>query len=395
MLKKVLPILAISWGALHVGGVHGQTPSDPCLVSFSQVDFIQRPSPAVKLGWNLYGKAPGQDYFEEIIDSTLQYILTINDEPIVVRGNRFIYEKNLSPGLVYRCHIALFPNQANYQDVTEYVNDQESKKYNSAQFRLVITKSGLELVWLRELWKHVKDFFDYGGVLGIAPILTFVFIIGLICFLFYFVKLFCLPKNWGRYILNSAKAFDNGRNQTSHKGPIAKIEEALSDKLKMYDMENTQKVEEEDSHKLIRIEKSLKDTVAAELNGITSIELSRLAGRRGKKVVDFFFSIEHFWHFGVIAPFLGLLGTVTGISKAFGTVGILTNLTELKNVLTKLSSGINEALYTTIGGLIVGIFFIGVYYLFIWRLDEIRKALDRACDLILKKVERREYFYAG
>lgn len=52
-----------------------------------------------------------------------------------------------------------------------------------------------------------------------------------------------------------------------------------------------------------------------------------------------------------IAPLLGLLGTVAGMIHIFGLVA----LTRPDNPLTQLSSGISEALVSTLGGIVVAI----------------------------------------
>jgi biopolymer transport protein ExbB len=59
------------------------------------------------------------------------------------------------------------------------------------------------------------------------------------------------------------------------------------------------------------------------------------------------------------SPLLGLLGTVTGIIRAFGALG------EVQNQAVHLSSGIAEALYTTAFGLSIAIptlFCVNIFY---------------------------------
>ena len=59
---------------------------------------------------------------------------------------------------------------------------------------------------------------------------------------------------------------------------------------------------------------------------------------------------------------LGLFGTVTGISRVFRQVQDLGANTTQVEMSGKLSSGIFEALYTTIYGLMVGIILMIIYY---------------------------------
>lgn len=64
---------------------------------------------------------------------------------------------------------------------------------------------------------------------------------------------------------------------------------------------------------------------------------------------------------GVLAPMIGLLGTVVGIIRSFGVLGSGT-LTQSRDML--LASGVSEALVATASGLILGIVAMGFYSLF-------------------------------
>ncbi len=64
---------------------------------------------------------------------------------------------------------------------------------------------------------------------------------------------------------------------------------------------------------------------------------------------------------GVLAPMIGLLGTVVGIIRSFGVIGS-GNMTQSRDVL--LASGVSEALVATASGLILGIVAMGFYSLF-------------------------------
>ena len=73
-------------------------------------------------------------------------------------------------------------------------------------------------------------------------------------------------------------------------------------------------------------------------------------------------SMEWLWNLGALAPLLGLLGTVTGISKVFAQIQRLSEGTSHLELVKQLSSGIFEALWTTIYGLTVGIILATLYY---------------------------------
>ncbi|HPE69794.1 MAG TPA: MotA/TolQ/ExbB proton channel family protein [Thermotogota bacterium] len=76
----------------------------------------------------------------------------------------------------------------------------------------------------------------------------------------------------------------------------------------------------------------------------------------------------------VVSPLLGLLGTTTGMIKIFNTIEKTENL----KYVNELAMGIGEALYTTIGGLIVGIVLTILLNILKERVSTIRHmALDR------------------
>jgi biopolymer transport protein ExbB/TolQ len=66
---------------------------------------------------------------------------------------------------------------------------------------------------------------------------------------------------------------------------------------------------------------------------------------------------------------LGLLGTVTGISKSFDDLSMLPDNASQKELIHQLAGGIHEALWTTIEGLIFGITFMLIYYYYQKKLE--------------------------
>jgi hypothetical protein len=80
-------------------------------------------------------------------------------------------------------------------------------------------------------------------------------------------------------------------------------------------------------------------------------------------------SIEWLWNFGALAPLLGLFGTVTGISEVFSGIRGLGENTSQLELVKQLSSGIFEALWTTIYGLIAGIILMIIFYILKNKLD--------------------------
>jgi biopolymer transport protein ExbB/TolQ len=80
-------------------------------------------------------------------------------------------------------------------------------------------------------------------------------------------------------------------------------------------------------------------------------------------------AFETIWNLGTIAPLLGLFGTVTGISKSFDDLTLLSDTATQKELIRSLAGGIHEALWTTIEGLIIGIGFMLLYYFFQKKLE--------------------------
>ncbi|HEX9933798.1 MAG TPA: MotA/TolQ/ExbB proton channel family protein [bacterium] len=78
---------------------------------------------------------------------------------------------------------------------------------------------------------------------------------------------------------------------------------------------------------------------------------------------------EQLWNIATIEPLLGLFGTVTGISAAFGLLSTLPEDITQISLINKLSGGIYEALWTTIEGLFVGIVFSIAYYYYQRKMD--------------------------
>jgi len=79
--------------------------------------------------------------------------------------------------------------------------------------------------------------------------------------------------------------------------------------------------------------------------------------------------LDWFWNLGATAPLLGLFGTVTGISVAFAHLAMLGPDTTHMKLVKQLAGGINEALWTTIMGLVAGILLVILYYYYKNKLD--------------------------
>ena len=72
------------------------------------------------------------------------------------------------------------------------------------------------------------------------------------------------------------------------------------------------------------------------------------------------------------APMLGFLGTVTGMIRAFYDMSMAGNNIDIE----LLSTGIYEAMVTTVGGLIVGIIAFILYNIIVSRIDNVVNLLE-------------------
>ena len=77
---------------------------------------------------------------------------------------------------------------------------------------------------------------------------------------------------------------------------------------------------------------------------------------------------------GMLAPMLGLLGTVIGMIKSFGRLASHTTAESTRNTL--LAGGVSEALISTASGLIIGITAMAFYALFRGRVQSLISDLE-------------------
>jgi len=84
-----------------------------------------------------------------------------------------------------------------------------------------------------------------------------------------------------------------------------------------------------------------------------------------------------------VAPFIGLLGTVVGITRAFWSIGLKGSAS-----LLVLAPGLAEALITTIAGLSVAIPAFIAYHYFINKLSLIEKELVNLIEEVISRMQR-------
>ena len=89
--------------------------------------------------------------------------------------------------------------------------------------------------------------------------------------------------------------------------------------------------------------------------------------------------IQYLMDIAVVAPMIGLLGTVLGMIQAF--VGLQTDFGAVKPIA--LASGVSKALVTTAGGLIVGIICMLLYSYFRGHVNRLLSDLEERCGDII------------
>ncbi len=86
-----------------------------------------------------------------------------------------------------------------------------------------------------------------------------------------------------------------------------------------------------------------------------------------------------------IAPMVGLLGTVWGMMVSF--LALDTELA-MANKVSSLTSGLSQAMFTTFGGLIIGIVALAAYSVFRGRLNTLATQLEEDCKSVLRRFKK-------
>lgn len=93
--------------------------------------------------------------------------------------------------------------------------------------------------------------------------------------------------------------------------------------------------------------------------------------------------LQYLMDVAVISPMVGLLGTVWGMMVSFSGLESGMNFV---NKADALASGVAQAMYTTFGGLIVGIFAMAAYDILRGRLFKLLSGMESACGSVLRRM---------
>ncbi|MBX7057554.1 MAG: MotA/TolQ/ExbB proton channel family protein [Leptospirales bacterium] len=108
-----------------------------------------------------------------------------------------------------------------------------------------------------------------------------------------------------------------------------------------------------------------------ELSGVAQVEIGNL--ERGLNLLA---------NLGNLAPLLGFLGTVVGMRHSF-----LQFVLQAAPTAQDLAGGVEEALITTVAGLMIAIPTYLIYNLFIFKIDTFTNEVERCSQLVLARVE--------
>ncbi len=110
---------------------------------------------------------------------------------------------------------------------------------------------------------------------------------------------------------------------------------------------------------------------------------SAMEDEGSRQVALLWAKIQYLMDIGTIAPMVGLLGTVWGMMVSF--TGLDAGIS-MVNKSARLTSGVSQAMFTTFGGLIVGILAIAAYSIFRGRINRLTSYLEAQCAALLRSL---------
>jgi biopolymer transport protein ExbB len=118
------------------------------------------------------------------------------------------------------------------------------------------------------------------------------------------------------------------------------------------------------------------DATPEAINAVAEAEGNRIAALLNQRVL-------YIMDVGVLAPLLGLMGTVVGILTSFGHIAD-SNASSMRTML--LAGGVSQALVSTAGGLVVGIIAMSFYSYFRGRVQHLISILESEGTLLTQEL---------
>jgi biopolymer transport protein ExbB len=128
-------------------------------------------------------------------------------------------------------------------------------------------------------------------------------------------------------------------------------------------------------HELMRFLARCPQADAEALHAVAESAGSRLAAEWQQR-------ITYILDVGVLAPMLGLFGTVVGILKSFGHIA--QEATPMRTML--LAGGVSQALVATAAGLIVGITAMACYSFFRGRVNSLISSMEAHATVLVQQI---------
>lgn len=149
------------------------------------------------------------------------------------------------------------------------------------------------------------------------------------------------------------------------------------------DLEGLQDLCAEDSSAAARIVGTSLEQIVPGQNVNYSRLRDAMEDEGGRQAGILWQRLQYLMDIAVISPMVGLLGTVWGMMISFG--GIESGADFAKKAET-MANGISQAMYTTFGGLIVGIFAMALYDIARGHLNKLIGQMESACGSILRRL---------
>jgi biopolymer transport protein ExbB len=118
------------------------------------------------------------------------------------------------------------------------------------------------------------------------------------------------------------------------------------------------------------------DATPEAINAVAEAEGNRIAALLNQRVL-------YIMDIGVLAPLLGLMGTVVGILTSFGHIAD-SNATSMRTMM--LAGGVSQALVSTAGGLVVGIIAMSFFSYFRGRVQHLISILESEGTLLTQEL---------
>ena len=92
--------------------------------------------------------------------------------------------------------------------------------------------------------------------------------------------------------------------------------------------------------------------------------------------------LQYLMDIAVIAPMVGLLGTIWGMMLSFQNF----ESSDISAKVQQLTGGVGTAMYTTFGGLVIGIFAMAMYDILRGHLNKLVGGMEGACGTVLRRL---------